>query len=337
MAVARGTSRRQVLALLGGTAAGGALLTAGCASRSRPSGPPRLGLIQYVRAAAPDAARRGFVQALARGGFPPGTGVILLERFAAGSMATARAQVSELVQAGVDMLVAVGTPPLEAILAMAPARMPVVFCYCSNPWGAGAGSSYTDHRPNVVGTVSTSPLAQELDLARTITPGLSSVGLVFNPSEANASFEVELLRREAAQRSITVLIEPVTGPREVAGATDGLASQRVDALVRVGDYATSVGFAALAAACLRHRLPLYSIDPSDITTPGCLAAVGWDGQADGALAGDLAVKVLRGRSPAELAFEPVTRKLLALNRPTARAIGVVFPPALLRQADRLVG
>jgi putative ABC transport system substrate-binding protein len=337
MAVARGTSRRQVLGLLGGAAAGGALLAAGCASRSRPSGPPRLGLIQYVRAAAPDAARRGFVQALARGGFPPGTGVILLERFAAGSMATARAQVSELVQAGVDMLVAVGTPPLEAILAMAPARMPVVFCYCSNPWGAGAGSSYTDHRPNVLGTVSTSPLAQELDLARTITPGLSSVGLVFNPSEANASFEVELLRREAAQRSITVLIEPVTGPREVAGATDGLASQRVDALVRVGDYATSVGFAALAAACLRHRLPLYSIDPSDITTPGCLAAVGWDGQADGALAGDLAVQVLRGRSPAELPFEPVTRKLLALNRPTARAIGVVFPPALLRQADRLVG
>ena len=333
MAKTRRINRRRALGLLGG----GALVAAGCTSRSRPPGPPRLGLLQYVRGAAPDAARRGFVQALARGGFRPPTGLILLERFAEGSMATGRAQVIALLEGGVDMLVAIGTPPLAAILAVAPARVPVVFAYCSNPWGAGAGSSYTRHRANVVGTVSTSPLAEQLDLARRITPHLASVGLVFHPSEANASFEAELLRREANQRSIAVEIEPVSGPGEVARAADGLASRRVGALVRVGDYATSVGFPALAAAGLRHRLPVYSVDPADIATPGCLAVVGWDPEADGALAGDLAVKVLRGVSPADLPFEPVTKKVLLLNRRTARAIGVTFPAELLRQADRLVG
>ena len=337
MAIAGKTSRRQALRLLGGAAAGGTLLAAGCTSRSRPPGPPRLGLLQYVRAEAPDAARQGFIQALARGGFRPPAGVTLLERFAEGSMATCRAQVIELLEGGVDMLVAIGTPPLAAILAIAPARVPVVFTYCSNPWGAGAGTSFTRHRPNVVGTVSTSPLAGQLDLARRISPGLSSVGLVFNPSEPNASFEAELLRREAAQRSIAVVIEPVSGPGEVARAAAALATHRVGALVRVGDYATSVGFPALAAAGLRHRLPVYSVDPSDITTPGCLAVLGWDPEADGALAGDLAVKVLGGRSPADLPFEPVTRKLLLLNQRTARAIGVTFPPELLRQADWLEG
>ncbi len=337
MATTAGASRRQALRLLGGAAVAGTLVAAGCNARSRPPGPPRLGLLQYVRGAAPDAARRGFVQALAGAGFRPPAGVTLLERFADGSMAKGRAHVKELLEAGVDMLVAIGTPPLTAILAIAPARVPVVFLYCSNPWGAGAGTSYTRHRPNVVGTVSTSPLAEQLDLARRITPGLSSVGLIFHPSEANASFEAELLRREASQRSIAVVIEPVTGPAEVARAADALAAQRVGALVRVGDYATSVGFPALAAAGLRHRLPVYSVDPADIATPGCLAVVGWDPQADGAQAGALAVQVLRGRSPATMAFEPVTRKLLLLNRRTAGAIGVTFPPELLRQADRVEG
>lgn len=337
MATTAGASRRQALRLLGGAAAAGTLVAAGCNARSRPPGPPRLGLLQYVRGAAPDAARRGFVQALARAGFRPPAGVTLLERFADGSMAKGRAHVKDLLEAGVDMLVAIGTPPLTAILAIAPARVPVVFLYCSNPWGAGAGTSYTHHRPNVVGTVSTSPLAEQLDLARRITPGLSSVGLVFHPSEANASFEAELLRREASQRSIAVVIEPVAGPAEVARAADALAAQRVGALVRVGDYATSVAFPALAAAGLRHRLPVYSVDPADITVPGCLAVVGWDPLADGAQAGALAVQVLRGRSPASMAFEPVTRKLLLLNRRTAGAIGVTFPPELLRQADRVEG
>jgi putative ABC transport system substrate-binding protein len=337
MARTPGASRRQALRLLGGAAAAGTLVAAGCNARSRTPGPPRLGLLQYVRGAAPDAARRGFVQALAKAGFRPPAGVTLLERFAEGSMAKGRAHVKDLLEAGVDMLVAIGTPPLTAILAIAPARVPVVFLYCSNPWGAGAGTSYTRHRPNVVGTVSTSPLAEQLDLARRISPGLSSVGLVFHPSEANASFEAELLRREASQRAIAVVIEPVAGPAEVARAADALAAQRVGALVRVGDYATSVGFPALAAAGLRHRLPVYSVDPADIATPGCLAVVGWDPQADGAQAGALAVQVLRGRSPATMAFEPVTRKLLLLNRRTARAIGVTFPPELLRQADRVEG
>ena len=337
MATTAGASRRQALRLLGGATAAGALLAAGCNVRRRPPGTPRLGLVQYVRGAAPDAARRGFVRALAIGGFRVPAGVTLLERFAAGSMATCRAQVEELLEDGVDMLVAIGTPPLAAILAIAPARVPVVFCYTSNPWGAGAGTSYTRHRPNVVGTVSTNPLAEQLDLTRRITPGLARVGLVYNPSEANASFEAELLRREAGPRSLEVVVEPVAGPAEVALAADTLAARPVGALVRVGDYATSVGFPALAAAGLRHRLPVYSVDPSDITTPGCLAVVGWDPEADGAQAGALAVQVLRGRSPATMAFEPVTRKLLLLNRRTARAIGVTFPPPLLRQADRVEG
>ena len=39
----------------------------------------------------------------------------------------------------------------------------------------------------------------------------------------------------------------------------------------------------------------------------------------------------------DLPFEPVTRKLVLLNQRTARAIGVTFPPELLRHANRLVG
>ncbi len=330
-------SRRQGLRLLLGATAAGGLAMAGCRPREAPRGKPRLGVLQYERGEAPDAARRGFLQALAKGGFVPGRDVAVQERFAGASMATCRAQVAELLAAGVDMLVAIGTPPLAAVLALAPADLPVVFCHCSNPWGVGAGTSYTDHRANVVGTVATRPVGDELDLARTITPRLSRVGLLYNPSEANASFEAELLRREAEARTIEVMIEPVAGPVEVPAAARLLASQGVQAFVRVGDYATSAGFAQLAAVGLRQRRPVYSIDPTDISTPGCLAVVGWDAAADGALAGGLAVQVLRGRPPASLPFEPLTQRLLMLNRRTAAAIGVRFPPGLLAEADRLVG
>lgn len=328
-------SRRRTLQLLAGAAA--ALLPAACRRAPVQQGPLTLGLLQFVRAEPPDAAREGFLAGLAQGGFGPAQGVTVLQRSAGGSMATARRQVDELLDRRVRMLVAVGTPALQACLQLAPSTLPVVFCYTSNPWGAGAGRSYGDHRRNVTGTVSTNPVADQLDLVRQLQPELQRLGLIYDPAQANASFEAELLRRDAAERGLFVKAEPVTGPAEVIRAAQRLLRREVEAFVKVGDYATVEAFPQLAAVALQARVPVYSVDPADIAVPGCLAVVGWDPRSDGLQAAALAVKVLRGTSPAALPFEQATDQLLLLNALTARRLGIALPASLRAQADRLVG
>lgn len=301
-----------------------------------PEGPPTLGLLQFVRAEPPDATRKAFLEGLAKGGFGAAQGVKVLQRSADGSMATARQQVEELLREQVRMLVAVGTPALHACLELAPHSLPVVFCYCSNPWGAGAGRSYGDHRRNVTGTVSTNPVADQLQLVRQLQPELHRLGLIYDPAQANAGFEAELLRGEAAQWQLIVEAEPVTGPTEVAQAAQRLLAQEVQAFVKVGDYATIQAFDQLAAAALRARVPVYSVEAVDITVPGCLAVVGWDPRSDGLQAAALAVKVLRGTSPAVLPFEQAQDQLLLLNALTARKLGIALPALLRARADRVV-
>lgn len=301
-----------------------------------PEGPPTLGLLQFVRAEPPDATRKAFLEGLAKGGFGAAQGVKVLQRSADGSMATARQQVEELLREQVRMLVAVGTPALHACLELAPHSLPVVFCYCSNPWGAGAGRSYGDHRRNVTGTVSTNPVADQLQLVRQLQPELHRLGLIYDPAQANAGFEAELLRGEAAQWQLIVEAEPVTGPAEVAQAAQRLLAQEVQAFVKVGDYATIQAFDQLAAAALRARVPVYSVEAVDITVPGCLAVVGWDPRSDGLQAAALAVKVLRGTSPAVLPFEQAQDQLLLLNALTARKLGIALPASLRARADRVV-
>lgn len=330
------TSRRRTLQFLAGAGAS-ALLPAACQRAPVETGPPTLGLLQFVRAEPPDAARAGFLAGLANGGFGPAQGVTVLQRTAAGSMATARRQVEQLLHQQVRMLVAVGTPALQACLQLAPHSLPVVFCYASNPWGAGAGRSYGEHRKNVTGTVSTNPVAGQLDLVRQLQPGLQRLGLIYDPAQANASFEAELLRGEAAARDLFVEAEPVTGPGEVADAAQRLLGKEVEAFVKVGDYATMQAFDQLAAAALRARVPVYSGEKADITVPGCLAVLGWDPRSDGLQAAALAVKVLRGTSPAALPFEQARDQLLLLNALTARRLGMALPASLRARADRVVG
>lgn len=328
--------RRQALRLLAAAGAA-AVLPAACRRRFEPQGPPTLGLLQFVRAEPPDATRAGFLEGLARGGFGPVQGVRVLQQSAGGSMAAAHQQVEQLIHQRVTMLVAVGTPALQACLQLAPHSLPVVFCYCSNPWGAGAGRSFGQHRGNVTGTVSTNPVADQLALARQLQPELQRLGLIYDPAQANASFEAELLRSEAAARRLWVEAEPVTGPAEVAQAAQRLISRGVEAFLKVGDYATIEAFPQLAAAALRARVPVYSVDAADINVPGCLAVVGWDPRSDGLQAAALAVRVLRGASPADLPFEQARDQLLLLNALTARRLGIGLPAALRARADRLVG
>lgn len=47
-------------------------------------------------------------------------------------------------------------------------------------------------------------------------------------------------------------------------------------------------------------------------------------------------KILKGAKPSELPFEQPTRYYLVINRKTATALGLIVPPALLRQADEII-
>ena len=336
--------RRRFLAL-SGAGVGSSLLLAACGrpGREQPRSGPLIGVLQMVDAQPPNLTRKGFEEALAAAGYRDGETVSFLQRDAAGLPANTVLVMQEFLAERVDMVLAVGTPPLQAAMKVMPRTTPVVFCYCSNPWGVGAGTppgGVGQHRSNVVGTVGTNPVGQELDLAREVNPALRTVGLIFNPDEPNSDYEATLLRREAERRQITVVEQPVAAAGEVLQAArtlaDPRAKQRVEAFVKIGDYATIQAFAAICRVGLEHRIPVYSVDPPDIQLPGCLAVIGWNYRDDGMAAGRLAVRVLRGESPADMPFERLTSTDLLVSLATARAIGVTVPDALLQRADRVV-
>ena len=331
--------RRRFL-VLGGAGLAGSLLLSSCGLGKRGPGPrPLIGVLQMVDAQPPNLTRLGFEQALAAAGYREGQSVSYLRRDAAGQPANTAVVMRQFLRDQVDLVLAVGTPPLQAAMQVMPASTPVVFCYCSNPWGAGAGTppgGVGQHRPNVVGTVGTNPVGKELDLAREINPQLKRVGLIFNPAESNSSYEAQLLRQEAAGRTITVVEQPVANASQVPQAAKALVEKQVDAFVKIGDYATIEAFAAICKVGLEHRIPVYSVDPPDIQLPGCLAVIGWNYRDDGLAAGKLAVRVLKGESPVQMAFQTLTSTDLLVSLATARAIGVTVPEDLLQRADQVV-
>jgi putative ABC transport system substrate-binding protein len=335
------TLHRRRFLTLAGAGLGSSLVLASCGrlAGNTPRKGPLIGVLQMVDAPPPNLTREGFEEALAAAGYRNGETVTFLRKDAAGELPNTTLVMKQFLAENVDMVLAVGTPPLQAAMKVMPESIPVVFCYCSNPWGAGAGTppgGVGQHRPNVVGTVGTNPVGQELDLAREVNPALKTVGLIFNPGEPNSDYEAKILRKEAQERGITLLEQAVANSGEVQQAAKALAEKQVEAFVKIGDYATIQAFAAICKVGLEHRIPVYSVDPPDIQLPGCLAVIGWNYRDDGAAAGRLAVRVLKGESPATMAFEPLTKTDLLVSLATAKAIGISVPDALLKRADQVV-
>ena len=150
-------------------------------------------------------------------------------------------------------------------------------------------------------------------------------------------YEAKVLKEEAAKRNITVVEQAVANSGEVLQAAQVLADKKVEAFVKIGDYATIQGFGSIAKVGLEKKIPVYSVDADDIKLPGCLATIGWAYFDDGYAAGKLAVRVLKGESPATMAFEPLTKTELLVSKATAQAIGVTLPEALLEEAKEVVG
>ena len=95
-------------------------------------------------------------------------------------------------------------------------------------------------------------------------------------------------------------------------------------------YATQV--AALAA---KHRLPAIYLSRQFATSSG-LISYGPDFVDLWLRAGGYIDKILKGAKPSDLPVEQPTKLELMINMKTAKALGLIVPPALLARADEVI-
>jgi putative ABC transport system substrate-binding protein len=160
--------------------------------------------------------------------------------------------------------------------------------------------------------------------------------LIDNPGEPNSEYEAKLLKQEAAKRVITVEESPAAKSGEVLQAAQALEEKKVQAFVKIGDYATVQDLDSIAKVGLAIVIPVISFDADDIKTPGTLAKPGWSYEDDGHAAGELAVKVLKGEAPAMISFLSQSKIDVRFNKATEQAIGFTIPEQVEQKAHKIV-
>ena len=302
---------------------------------------PRVAILQHASQALLEEGVQGMLDGLSASGFVPGKSIII-ERFnAENDVGTANAIARQITSGGYDLVITSSTRSLQAVAnANRDGRVKHVFGIVADASVAGVGVSKTnplDHPKHLVGIGSFMPPDKAFRLARKMYPGLKSIGVAWNPSEANSEAFVVKAREACKEMGLQLVEVAVDNSSGVGEASSSLVARGVDALWVGGDVTVLVAIDTVIAAAKQGRIPVFSITPPNIDR-GALFDLGTNFHDVGKEVGELAAQVLRGADLTKIPIRNVVPERLLINRGVLKGLKDPWqiPPDVLAGAQRVI-
>jgi putative ABC transport system substrate-binding protein len=298
--------------------------------------------IGYLSPAVPTALEASwlleFRAALNARGHSPEARFVLEERYASDRTGRLPALARELLDTGVDVILAFATP--ASLAAKAASRtIPVVMVAVGDPIGVGLVSSLNRPEANVTGLTlnNVDSAGKRLELLKEAAPRLLRVAVLANPSNASfAALQLAQIRPVADRLGVTLVPADVAGPDRLAATFAAVVREGANGVVVLPDATFIAHRERIASLALQHRLP--SVAPENpFVGAGCLLAYGPDVAEIYRQAARFVDRILKGAKPTDLPVEQPATYELALNRRTAKALGLTVPASLLLRANEVIG
>ena len=276
------------------------------------------------------AIRAALLDELQRRGWVQGRNLVVEFRFAEGVLDRYPVHARELIERQVDLIVAVTA--LGAVAAAQATRtIPVVFVSVSAPVEQGLVSSLARPGGNLTGlsTQADELIGKRLELLREASPRSTRVALLGTASAA----QVELANVAARALGLQLLLAQAAHVDDLAPAIAAL--PQADAWFINENQMHFAHRKTVVELIARQRKPaIYPV--STFVEEGGLMSYSVDQKDQFRRAGEIVDRILRGARPADIPVEQPTKFTLALNRTTAKALGLAIPQSLLLRADEVI-
>ena len=291
-------------------------------------------------AESPFGGLNAFRQWLRDLGYVEGQTVALEVRFTDGHEERARPLATELVQRGVDVIVARTT--VAALAAkQATSTIPIVFTQVGDPVARGLVASIAQPGGNATGLGSFATVevnGKRLALLVEAVPGIARVAVLRYKNPALQELprsSLDVLREAAQKLGVALQIFHVQQAADLEMAFAAMTREHAGGLVMVGAPFFEPHRATIVRFATARRLPAISTNRS-FAEQGLLMAYQEYTRDTERRVAVFVDKILKGAKPADLPVEQPTKFELVINLKTAKALGLTIPQTLLLQADQVI-
>jgi putative ABC transport system substrate-binding protein len=265
---------------------------------------------------------------------------IQIDYRAAADLEGMRSRALELIGLGPELVVTYTTPATNAV-RQATRSIPIIFVAVSDPIGTGFVESISRPGGNITGFTNFEPTmgGKWLELLCDIAPSVKRIAMLFNPVTANAGASggvyLQSMRAAANILGIELSVSPVNEPAEIDAAFAAMAESPEGGFVVMPNVFTAANRERIVAQAARFRIPTVYPLPHFVTAGG-LMSYGIDYGDQFRLAASYADRILKGGKAADLPVQQPTKFELAINRKTAKALGLDIPATLIARTDQLI-
>ncbi|MEZ8322465.1 ABC transporter substrate binding protein [Vibrio cyclitrophicus] len=276
-----------------------------------------------------NATRLGLIEGLRAKGYEAGKNLEFSYEMANGSPVQAAKIARELVSENPHVLVGIATPTSQALVS-ATRSIPIVFTAVTDPIGARLVKQLEMPGRNVTGLSDLSPVSQHVSLIRELLPQASSIGVVYNPAEANAVALVGLLKEAARDFGITLYTEKALTIDDVESKA-GFVAKKSDVIYALTDNTVASGIEGLIEAANQANTPVVA-GATSYVGKGAIAGLGLDYYDVGVQTADYVAAILNGQKPGKLSVKTAKSSKLVINLDAARELGVTLPKSVIDRA-----
>ncbi len=293
-----------------------------------------IGIIQILEHDALDASRKGFIDALAAGGYVEGKNVKFDYQNGQGNRDTLTTIAQKFVNDKKDLVLAVATQSAQS-MAQQTDTIPIVVTAVTDLVDAGLVESNEKPGRNVTGTTDMNPIKEQLSLIKELDPTVKVVGIIYNTGESNSEIQVEIAQSYADELGFSFELAGISNSSEVKQAADSLAT-KVDAFYIPTDNTVVASIDSILIVAEALKKPVIAGE-SDTVRNGAIMTYGLDYYKLGFQTGEMAIKILKGEAkPASMPVESQRDMNLTINTAAAAKMGATVPQALLDRADEII-
>jgi putative ABC transport system substrate-binding protein len=241
---------------------------------------------------------------------------------------------AELARRDLDVIVTAGPQPVRALLATG-MKTPIVFAVLSDPIGDGFIKSLARPGSNLTGLsmAGTELESKRLEVLKDSVRSASNVMILHDPSMGGTAVaDVQTGARALALKFVVVELG------DAAKYPDAFAlahSRGADAVAAMASPIFNYQRKKLIALAATYRMPSIW-ENSAYVRDGGLLSYGPSFPDMYRRSASYVAKILAGQKPADLPVEQPVKFELAVNRKTAKSLGLTIPEAMLLRADEVI-
>ncbi len=166
-----------------------------------------------------------------------------------------------------------------------------------------------------------------------ILPNIKTVGVVYNPGEANSISLMTLLKESVAKHGLELVEATALKSADVQSATQAI-SAKSDVIYAMIDNTVASAIEGMTIAANQAKTPVFAATTTYIDA-GSIAALGFDYYQIGVQTADYVADVLQGKNPGDIPVRVAKGSDIVINKTAADKLGIVIPQSVLDRATEI--